>query len=95
MFASASFFGANDLVKAEVFSRTVDIVSGFLRMASAWAERRFCGFLISSNRSKARGLAAAMYSRPNQATAANNPKIASGMKSVSVNSGGEPAANMA
>ena len=92
MFASARFFGANDLVRAEVFSRTIDTVSDFLRMASA--ERRFCGFLISSNRSKARGLEAAMYSSANQATAANSPKIASGMKSVNVNSGGEPAANM-
>ena len=50
--------------------------------------------LISSNRSTARGLAAAMYSRANQATAANSPKIASGTKSVNVNSGGEAAANM-
>ena len=64
-------------------------------MASAWAERRLCGFLISSSRSKARGLAAAIYSRANQATAANSPKIASGMKSASVNSPVEAAANMA
>jgi len=70
-------------------------VVGFLRMASVWAARRRCGFLISSRRSKARGLAAAIYSRPNQASAANSPKIASGMKSVNVNSDGEAAANMA
>ena len=95
LLASASFFGANNLVKAEVRSRTFETVSGFLRMASAWAARRFCGFLISSKRSRARGLAAAMYSRANQATAANSPKIASGMKSASVNSGVEAAANMA